>query len=163
MSYDKDDVDWVGSLKGETGADGDQHVLLNASTHALMRACLCSPWAPELDANEEGVSTIKPEALPVRIFVSRGWIYTGQAKPSGSLSSRSCKLAPRLRMRRSRSIGFLFVSLWPYQYTNGIRALDDHTVGADVAEEPVGFAGEEVDRGVDIAAADIVPGTAQPP
>jgi len=36
-------------------------------------------------------------------------------------------------------------------------------VGAEVAEAPVGFAGEDVDRGVDMAAAEIDPGAAHPP
>jgi hypothetical protein len=66
-------------------------------------------------------------------------------------------------MSRSSSIGFRLISVCPYQYTSGMSALDDHTVGADVAEEPMGVSGEDVDKGVDIATADILPGTTQDP
>jgi hypothetical protein len=41
-------------------------LLWKASTQALIRLCLCSPCVadPELAANDEDVSTIKPEARP---------------------------------------------------------------------------------------------------
>lgn len=45
----------------------------------------------------------------------------------------------------------------------GSSAFDDSAVGAEVAAEPNGLAGEHVGRGVLTGAADIAPGAAHPP
>jgi hypothetical protein len=58
---------------------------------------------------------------------------------------------------------FLFVSAWPYQYTSGTRAFEDSVVGAEVAADPSGLAGEQVGSGLYTGVADIAPGTDQPP
>jgi hypothetical protein len=50
-------------------------------------------------------------------------------------------------MIRSINKGFRLVSACPYQYTSGSNAFDESAVGADVAADPRGFAGEEVDSG----------------
>ncbi len=41
--------------------------------------------------------------------------------------------------------------------------MDDRVVGADVAAEPNGFAGEAVPSGAVMATAEMVPGTVHPP
>jgi hypothetical protein len=66
-------------------------------------------------------------------------------------------------MSLSKSNGFLFVSACPYQYTRGNSAFEASAVGADVAADPNGFAGEHVGRGECTGAADTVPGQDQPP
>jgi hypothetical protein len=66
-------------------------------------------------------------------------------------------------MTLSNSSGFLFVSACPYQYTRGNSAFEDRAVGADVAADPSGLAGEHVGRGECTGAADIAPGQDQPP
>jgi len=45
----------------------------------------------------------------------------------------------------------------------GSSAFDDRAVGAEVAAEPSGLAGEQVGRGVWTGTADIAPGTDHPP
>lgn len=59
--------------------------------------------------------------------------------------------------------GFFFVSAWPYQYTNGSKALAASDIGAVVAAVPSGFAGDAVGIGPYTGATDNVPGAAQPP
>jgi len=66
-------------------------------------------------------------------------------------------------MRRSIRSGFRFISGCPYQYTSGRRALEDNMVGADVAAEPNGLAGEAVPSGAVTGTAEMVPGTVHPP
>jgi hypothetical protein len=68
-----------------------------------------------------------------------------------------------VRISLSINFGFRLASIWPNQYTNGRRADDVKAVGADVAEEPNGFAGVEVGIGILTGQADIVPGTVHPP
>ena len=70
---------------------------------------------------------------------------------------------PKVRIVVSSNGMFLFVSLWPYQYARGRSAFDAIVVGAEVAADPRGFAGEYVGSGPCIGAADIAPGTDQPP
>lgn len=71
--------------------------------------------------------------------------------------------SPKLRMRRSIRSGFRLISGWPYQYTNGRSAFEDKIVGADVAAEPKGLAGEAVPNGAVTGTAEMVPGTVHPP
>ena len=66
-------------------------------------------------------------------------------------------------MIRSRSTGLRCVSVCPYQYVSGINALEDQTVGAVDADSPSGHADVEVDNGVDIEVAEILPGTDHAP
>ena len=51
----------------------------------------------------------------------------------------------------------------PNQYTRGRSAEDVRAVGAEVAEEPRGFSGDEVGMGILTGQAEIVPGTVHPP
>lgn len=60
-------------------------------------------------------------------------------------------------------MGFCLTSGRPNQNTMGNSADDDNAVGADVAVEPRGFAGDEVRIGDVIGQAEIVPGTVHPP
>lgn len=83
--------------------------------------------------------------------------------PSGSASYFSFTFSPKFRMRRSSNKGFRLISAWPYQYTRGRRALEERAVGAEVAAEPRGFAGEQVGRGECTDAAEIAPGQDHPP
>lgn len=55
------------------------------------------------------------------------------------------------------------MSGWPYQKVNGMSALEARAVGADVAAEPKGLAGEAVPMGLLTRAAEIVPGTDHAP
>jgi len=66
-------------------------------------------------------------------------------------------------MSLSSSSGFLLVSACPYQYTRGSSAFEESAVGADVAADHSGFAGEHVGSGEWTGAADIAPGQDQPP
>ena len=66
-------------------------------------------------------------------------------------------------MRWLISFSFLRGSLWPNQYDKGTSAADDMIVGADVAVEPSGLAGDDVCNGMVIEQAEILPGAAQPP
>lgn len=66
-------------------------------------------------------------------------------------------------MSLSISNGFRRVSAWPYQYERGSRAFEVRCVGAEVAAAPSGEAGEDVCKGELTAAADMLPGNAQPP
>ena len=50
-------------------------------------------------------------------------------------------------MSLSIKSGFRVISGWPYQYTRGRRALDANPIGAVVAADPKGFAGEPVAMG----------------
>ena len=60
-------------------------------------------------------------------------------------------------------MGFCLTSGRPNQSTIGSKAEDDWAVGADVAVEPSGLAGDEVGIVDEIEQAEIVPGTVQPP
>lgn len=66
-------------------------------------------------------------------------------------------------MSLSSNRGFRLVSACPYQNTRGSSAFEESAVGADVAAEPNGFAGEHVGSGECTGAADIAPGQDQPP
>ena len=66
-------------------------------------------------------------------------------------------------MIRSSSTGLRCISVCPYQYVNGINALEGQTVGAVDADSPNGHADVEVDNGVDKEVADILPGTVHAP
>ena len=55
------------------------------------------------------------------------------------------------------------MSACPYQYTRGSNALDASDMGAVLAAEPSGFAGEYVGIGPVTGAAEMVPGAAHPP
>jgi len=70
---------------------------------------------------------------------------------------------PNVRIRRSSKTGFVLVSVCPYQYTRGTRALDETDVGADVAAVPRGLAGENVGIGESTGQAEMEPGDAHPP
>jgi hypothetical protein len=75
------------------------------------------------------------------------WILKDDSKPSASTSYFSLTFSPMLRISLSINNGLAFVSGCPYQYTRGSNAFDDKVVGADVAAEPKGLAGENVGRG----------------
>lgn len=66
-------------------------------------------------------------------------------------------------MSLSIKSGFRVISGWPYQYTRGRRALDDNAIGAVVAADPKGFAGEPLAMGPWTGETERAPGQAQPP
>ena len=66
-------------------------------------------------------------------------------------------------MIRSSNTGLRCISVCPYQYVRGIKALEDQTVGAVEADSPSGHADVDVDRGVDRETAEILPGTDHAP
>lgn len=66
-------------------------------------------------------------------------------------------------MSLSIKSGFRVISGWPYQYTKGRRALDANAIGAVVAADPKGFAGEPLAMGPWTGDTERAPGEAQPP